>query len=73
MSVALRANELLTIQQVAEQIGVHQETLRRWEKAGVIPPAIRFRGQRRYPPDAVERIRAAVFSVPGQPAERRSE
>ena len=44
--------EMLTISQAAKLLGVHPDTLRRWEKAGKLSP-IRFvsRGHRRYRSD----------------------
>lgn len=46
--------EMLTISQAAKLLGVHPDTLRRWEKAGKLSP-IRFvnRGHRRYRSDEI--------------------
>ncbi len=73
MSAAMNAREMLTIGQLAEQIGCHVESIRRWERQGLIPPAVRFRGRRLYSPADVDRIRAAVFVVPQREAEGRKE
>jgi excisionase family DNA binding protein len=45
---------MLTISQAAKLLGVHPDTLRRWEKAGKLSP-IRFvkRGHRRYRSDEI--------------------
>ena len=44
-------NKFLTIQEAAKHLGVSPQTLRRWEKAGKIAPAMRTEGnQRRYDP-----------------------
>lgn len=56
--------ELVTIKQVAAEVGVHPGTLRNWERAGIIPPALRRRGLRVYTPADVARIKRAVFTVP---------
>lgn len=69
----MSAAALFTIQQAALQLGIHPETLRRWESRGLIPLATRRNGYRVYTPADVERVRAAVFSVPEAPAERRRE
>jgi DNA-binding transcriptional MerR regulator len=53
---------LMTVHQVADRFGVHPETIRRWERTGVIEPAVRRRGQRVYDEAAVARIAASVLS-----------
>ena len=48
----------LTIGQLAGQAGVHLETLRYYERRGLLPRPPRSRsGYRQYPPDAVRRVR----------------
>lgn len=56
--------ELLSIGEAALLIGVHRDTLRRWEKAGRITSARlpNTRGDRRYRRSEVE---ALLQSVPG--------
>ena len=71
MTVLMNAREMLTIGQLADRIGCHVTSIRRWERQGLIPPAVRFRGRRLYSATDVEHIRATVFSVPGESAERR--
>jgi len=53
-----------TTQELAQRLGIHPQTLRRWEREGVIPPVTRRRGQRVYSPADVERIEAAVIVRP---------
>ena len=48
--------ELLTIGEVAEQAGVATSALRYYDELGLLPPAGRESGQRRYTPDAVARV-----------------
>src|SRR3989337_809371 len=48
----------LKISQAAEQLGVHPETLRRWEKDGSIKSQRPTGGQRRYTLDRLEQIAA---------------
>jgi MerR family transcriptional regulator, copper efflux regulator len=48
----------LTISQLARGAGVHLETLRYYERRGLLPRPPRSRsGYRQYPPDAVRRVR----------------
>ena len=39
---ALRSSPILRLHQLAELIGVHRNTLCRWEQAGALPPRRRF-------------------------------
>ena len=48
------AEQSLTIGQVADRVGVATSTLRYYDRAGLLPPAERVNGQRRYGPEAVE-------------------
>ena len=50
--------------EAARRLGVHPQTLRLWERKGVIEPAKRQRGLRVFTDADVERIRAAVTSLP---------
>lgn len=56
--------ELMTVRQVADRFGVHPETVRRWERTGIIEPALRRRGRRVYDESAVGRIAACVLERP---------
>jgi DNA-binding transcriptional MerR regulator len=53
-----------TTQALAKRLGVRPQTIRRWEREGVIPVVARRRGQRVYTPADVERIEAAVIRCP---------
>ncbi len=55
--------------QVAARLGVHPQTLRRWERAGVVRPVTRRRGRRVYTVADVERIEAAVMALPAKAGE----
>jgi DNA-binding transcriptional MerR regulator len=57
----------LTVKDVAARIGVHPETIRRWERRGVIHPATRRHGIRVYREEDVARIEKAVFDEGGNP------
>ena len=49
--------ELLTISQVAEIFSIHQDTLRNWEKDGILVPLrVGKRGDRKYRPQDIETI-----------------
>ncbi len=53
----------LSTRQVAQLLGVHPQTLRRWEREGVVPAASRRRGLRIYTTRDVEMIKARVMST----------
>ncbi len=57
----MESNEILTIGDVATRFGVHPETVRRWERAGIIEPAIRRRGRRVYRALDLAKIEQAIF------------
>jgi DNA-binding transcriptional MerR regulator len=48
--------DLLTIGEVAEQVGVRTSALRYYDELGLLPPAERVSGRRRYRPEAVARV-----------------
>jgi len=49
--------KLLSISQVARTFGIHQDTLRNWEKKGLITPLrVGTRGDRKYRPEDLEKI-----------------
>lgn len=52
---------LLSTREAAARVGVHAQTLRRWEREGIVPAATRRRGQRVYSADDLDRIKAAVM------------
>lgn len=47
---------LMTIGRLAELTGVPASAIRFWERHGLLPTPERRSGQRRYPPEAAERI-----------------
>src|SRR5215469_8028279 len=47
---------LLTISQVAQQIGIRASAIRYYEQIGLLPPARRMSGQRRYDPTFLYRL-----------------
>ena len=49
-------DETLTIGQLAQRAGLATSAIRFYERTGVLPPAERVSGQRRYGPDAVRRL-----------------
>ena len=55
------ASQFLSTRQAARRLGVHPQTLRRWEREGIIPAAARRRGQRVYTAGDLAVIEAAVL------------
>lgn len=53
---------VMTVKDVAAHFGIHPETLRRWERSGVIAPAMRRRGRRIYRPTDITRIEQTVLT-----------
>lgn len=54
-----KTEKFYTISQFAKAIGVHPQTLRRWDKQGVLKPQIRSLGkQRRYTQEQVDQYLA---------------
>jgi len=57
MKESNKSNKLLSIGQVAKTFGIHQDTLRNWEKKGLITPLrVGTRGDRKYRPEDLEKI-----------------
>ncbi len=48
--------ELLTISKAAKKLGVHPNSLRNWERHGLIKPVRLPKGQRRYSMDELNRL-----------------
>ena len=46
----------MTIGELAAESGMPASTIRYWERIGVLPKPLRVSGQRRYAPDAVQRL-----------------
>ena len=62
-----RLGSKLSISQAADQLGVHPETLRRWERGGAIQPERTDGGQRRYTLKSLEQISNPVVPQPTLP------
>ena len=60
----------LLIHEVAKQVGLHRDTVRRLEKRGLITSKRDINGWRRYPPETVERLKALYKK--GAPDSRES-
>lgn len=59
-----KGGKLLSIGQVAKTFGIHQDTLRNWEKKGLIAPLrVGTRGDRKYRPEDLEKIMGDVSIV----------
>jgi excisionase family DNA binding protein len=54
--------QLMQVRQVARTLGVHENTVRRWEERGLLHAVRLPSGVRRFRPDDVEAIRAQMFS-----------
>lgn len=52
----MKSSEELTIGELADRFGLATHVLRHWESMGLIEPARRAGGQRRYGPDALVRV-----------------
>ncbi|MET8295327.1 MerR family transcriptional regulator [Streptomyces sp. NPDC005180] len=52
----MERNTRMTIGRLAEITGVPASAIRYWERHGLLPAPQRESGQRRYPPEAAERI-----------------
>jgi MerR family transcriptional regulator, redox-sensitive transcriptional activator SoxR len=52
----MSAEPQLTIGQLARRAGLNPSAIRFYERSGVLPPAERVRGQRRYGADALRRL-----------------
>lgn len=55
------ADDLLTIGELSRRTDVATSALRYYEELGLLRPAARVSGQRRYPPDAVGVVGAILF------------
>jgi excisionase family DNA binding protein len=54
--------QLMQVRQVAQTLGVHENTIRRWEERGLLQAVRLPSGVRRYRPEDVEAMRAQMFS-----------
>jgi excisionase family DNA binding protein len=53
---------LMQVRQVARTLGVHENTVRRWEERGLLHAVRLPSGVRRFRPDDVEAVRKQMFS-----------
>jgi excisionase family DNA binding protein len=53
--------ELLGVRNAAKQLGVHENTLRRWEEQGVLQACRLPSGVRRFRTDEIARLRAEIY------------
>jgi excisionase family DNA binding protein len=54
--------QLMQVRQVARTLGVHENTVRRWEERGLLQAVRLPSGVRRFRPDDVEAVREQMFS-----------
>jgi len=67
-------SEFMNVRQAAEQLGVHENTIRNWEDRGVLH-AIRLPGSgfRRFPREEIQRMREEMFGSYAPATEMPSE
>jgi excisionase family DNA binding protein len=53
---------LMQVRQAAQALGVHENTVRRWEERGLLHAVRLPSGVRRFRPEDVEKVRAQMFS-----------
>jgi excisionase family DNA binding protein len=54
--------QLMQVRQAAQALGVHENTIRRWEERGLLRAVRLPSGVRRFRPEEVERVREQMFS-----------
>jgi excisionase family DNA binding protein len=54
--------QLMQVRQVARALGVHENTIRRWEERGLLRAVRLPSGVRRFRPEDVEAMREQMFS-----------
>jgi excisionase family DNA binding protein len=54
--------DLMQVRQAARELGVHENTLRRWEERGLLPAVKLPSGVRRFRPEDVAALRSKMFS-----------
>ena len=69
----MRSAEWFRTAEAARRLGVHPQTLRAWEREGVIQPVERRRGQRVYCIQDLERIRTALAQRPATEPEKGTQ
>ncbi|NOX61709.1 MAG: helix-turn-helix domain-containing protein [Chloroflexi bacterium] len=61
----------VTLKRAAQMLGVHEQTLRRWERKGMIRMArLPHSGHRRVPLEEIERLQRSMAAPPPEPAVR---
>jgi excisionase family DNA binding protein len=55
------ASLLLGVRKAADLLGVHENTLRRWEKAGLVRAVKLPTGVRRFRPEEIDRLRKEMY------------
>jgi excisionase family DNA binding protein len=55
-------SQLMKVREVARTLGVHENTVRRWEERGLLRAVRLPSGVRRFRPEDVEAVRAEMFS-----------
>lgn len=59
--------KLMQIRQAARELGVHENTLRRWEEAGIIRAVHLPTGVRRFRPEDVEELQREMYDRQAAP------
>ena len=54
--------QLMQVRQAAQTLGVHENTIRRWEERGLLHAVRLPSGVRRFRPEDVEKVREQMFS-----------
>jgi excisionase family DNA binding protein len=54
---------LIGVRKAAETLGVHENTLRRWEEAGIIRAVKLPTGVRRFRPEDVDRLKREMYDA----------
>lgn len=54
--------QLMQVRQAAQALGVHENTIRRWEERGLLHAVRLPSGVRRFRPEDIEQMREQMFS-----------
>ena len=57
----MATTEFLQVRAAARQLGVHENTLRRWEEAGLVHAVRLPSGVRRFPVTEISRLRHEIY------------
>lgn len=55
--------QLMQVRQAAQALGVHENTIRRWEQRGLLPAVRLPSGVRRFRAEDIEALRERMFSA----------